>query len=57
MIVSFRDKESETIYDELSDKAARTRLPEELWRVAQRKLAQLNAAESLRDLATPPGNS
>jgi len=30
--------------------------PEQLWRVAQRKLDQLNAAVSLGSLRIPPGN-
>jgi proteic killer suppression protein len=56
MIVSFRDAESEAIYDDERSKAARRRLPLVLWSVAQRKLSQLNAVESLQDLAVPPGN-
>ncbi len=31
--------------------------PERLWRVAQRKLDQLNATVSLRSLRLPPGNA
>ncbi len=56
MIISFRDAESEAIYDGEPTKGARRRLLLALWNIAQRKLSQLNAVETLRDLAVPPGN-
>src|SRR5687767_11073711 len=56
MILSFRDGESRAIYDDDRTRAARNRLPIELWKVAQRKLTQLNAVERLQDLAIPPSN-
>jgi proteic killer suppression protein len=52
MIRSFRDRETEKVF-----RRERTRkLAPDVQRVAQRKLAVLDAAESLRDLRVPPGN-
>jgi proteic killer suppression protein len=52
MIRSFRDRETEKVF-----RRERTRkLAPDVQRVAQRKLAVLDAAESLRDLRLPPGN-
>lgn len=56
MIVSFRDSETEDIYDDRRSKAGRRRLPIEVWSIAQRKLSQMNAVERLLDLSVPPGN-
>jgi len=52
MIQSFRDKETERLF---SRKGSR-KLPEAVQRIALRKLAILDAADSLKDLALPPGN-
>jgi len=52
MIKSFRDKEAERVFLRQFSR----RLPPELQRVAQRKLAILDAAEWLDDLRVPPGN-
>ncbi len=52
MIKSFRDKESEKIFDrQLSSK-----LPKNIQRVARKKLVILDAAIELNDLRIPPGN-
>lgn len=56
MIQSFADAESEDIYNGRSTKKARRRLPQELLRVAQRKLDYLDAADTLDDLRVPPNN-
>ena len=56
MILSFYDQGTEDIFNRKSSKAARKQCPETIWRVAQRKLDQLNAAVSLASLAIPPGN-
>ena len=56
MIVSFRDKQTKAIYDNESTKAARKRLPMELWRIAQRKLDQLARVPRPSQLKVPPGN-
>ena len=52
MIKSFRDKETEKVFRRQFSR----RLPPHLQRVAQRKLAILDAAERLDDLRVPPGN-
>ena len=51
MIKSFRSKETEQLYNR-----QRSRRFRGIERVALRKLAILNAATKLRDLAAPPGN-
>lgn len=56
MIRSFKDRATEDIYDGLRSHAARRRLPAALWRSAQRRLDQLDAAAGLEDLRAPPGN-
>src|SRR6516165_6187810 len=53
MIRSFADREAEALFH---GRYAR-RLPSNIQRVAQRKLRQLHSAESLSDLAAPPGKS
>ena len=52
MIRSFRDKDTERLF---SGERSRRLLPE-VQRVVQRKLAMLDAAETLQDLRVPPGN-
>ena len=52
MIKSFRNKESEKIFNRhLSGK-----LPQNIQRVARKKLVILDAAVELNDLRIPPGN-
>ena len=57
MIQGFRDAATRDIYDGKNSKAARSCLPQELWRVATRKLDQLNRVLSLAELQVPPGNN
>jgi proteic killer suppression protein len=52
MLRPFRDKETETVWQRR--RARKLDLP--LQRVAWRKLAMLDAAETLSDLRVPPGN-
>ena len=56
MIRSFNNHGTEDVFNRRRTKAARSTCPEQLWRVAQRKLDQLNAAVSLASLRIPPGN-
>ena len=56
MILSFYDQGTEDIFNRKGSKAARKLCPETIWRVAQRKLDQLNASVSLASLAIPPAN-
>lgn len=53
MIVSFRDRGSEDIFEGNDTKVARRTLPVTLHRRGARALDQLNAAVSLRSLALP----
>ena len=53
MIVSFRDKGTEDIFEGEDTKAARRTLPRELHENASRKLDQLNSAVSIRSLSLP----
>ncbi len=52
MIKSFRDKETEKIFNrQLSNK-----LPQNIQRIARKKLVILDAVTDLNDLRIPPGN-
>ena len=44
------------MFDGRRTSAARRTCPESSWRVAARKLEQLDSATELRDLRAPPGN-
>ena len=55
MIVSFCDKRTEDIFHGRQTKRA-LKLPQELIRVMRRKLDMINAATSVDDLMSPPGN-
>lgn len=56
MIVSFKDKATEDIFNGISSRVARKTCPQAIWRVAARKLDQLDSVESLDELKVPPGN-
>ena len=56
MILSFRDKGTEDIFNGENTKTARTICPEALWKVAARKLDQLDSVTDLNELRIPPGN-
>ena len=51
MIRSFRDKETEAVFGQ-----QRVRKFERIAAVALRRLVQIDSAEELRDLASPPAN-
>ena len=55
MIASFGDRATEDLYHGRRTKATR-HLPADIHRVALRKLDMLNAARTLQDLMSPPGN-
>ena len=55
MIQSFADKTTADIFQDRNTKDAR-RIPNALWRVAQRKLKMLDVAVRVNDLESPPGN-
>ena len=52
MIVSFRDRETEKVWNGLKSR----RLPGDIQAVALRKLRLINAANRIDDLKVPPGN-
>jgi len=52
MIRSFKDREAERIFN----RERSPKLPQDIQRVALRKLRMLDAAQNLADLRTPPGN-
>jgi proteic killer suppression protein len=56
MIRSFAEKGTEDIFDGNNTAAARKICPRGLWRVAARKLEQLDSVVSLDELRIPPGN-
>lgn len=56
MIYSFQDQASEDIFNGVNSSAARRACPRQLWKIAARKLEQLDSTESLEDLRVPPGN-
>ena len=56
MIVSFRNSETEDIFDGKGSKSARKILPQNLWRVGSKKLDQLDSVAVLDELRVPPGN-
>ncbi len=55
MIVTFLSESTSDIYHGLESKQAR-KIPQTIWKVAQRKLDLLNAAHSLNDLRIPTSN-
>lgn len=56
MIRSFKNKATEDIFNGVNSKAARILCPQTLWKIAFRKLDQLDSVERLDDLRVPPGN-
>ena len=52
MIVSFRDKEAEKIWNG----TVSTKLPFEIQHIARRKLRMINNSQNINDLRIPPGN-
>ena len=56
MILSFKDKATEDVFNGVTSKIARKICPQAIWRVAFRKLDQLDSISSLDELRVPPGN-
>lgn len=56
MIRSFKTVGTEDIFNGRRTRRARGTCPQTLWRVAQRKLDQLDSAQTLEELRIPPGN-
>jgi len=56
MIRSFKSKGTEDIFNGKNSKLARKTCPPGLWKVAFRKLDQLDSVNSLKELRLPPAN-
>jgi proteic killer suppression protein len=56
MIVSFKNPGTEDIFNGNNTNAARKLCPQLLWKVAARKLDQLDSIKILEELRIPPGN-
>lgn len=56
MIVHFKDKGTEDIFNGAASKAARKVCPQSLWRIASRKLELLDSVVYRDELKVPPGN-
>ena len=55
MIISFRDKTTEDIFNGNNTKITR-KIPKAIWKTVCRKLDMLNADHELKDLMSPPSN-
>ena len=56
MIQSFKTAGTEDIFNGRRTKAARSTCPQSLWKIAARKLDQLDSVTALQELHIPPGN-
>ena len=56
MIKTFKNKATEDIYNGKATKIAMRACPKKIWRIATRKLDQLDSILSLDELLVPPGN-
>jgi proteic killer suppression protein len=56
MIKSFKDTGTEDIFNGENTKSARKICPSAIWKVASRKLDQLDSVTALQELRIPPNN-
>jgi toxin HigB-1 len=56
MIRSFKSRGTEDIFNGNNSRAARQVCPQTVWRIAARKLDQLDSVVMLEELRIPPGN-
>jgi proteic killer suppression protein len=56
MITAFADQGTEDIFNGEDTRKARSTCPNNLWRVARRKLEQLDSVVGKDELKVPPGN-
>jgi len=56
MIETFRDRGTEDVFNGMDTRAARKCCPQSTWRVARRKLDQINRVRDVEELNIPPGN-
>lgn len=57
MIQSFKNKGAEDIFNGKNTKVARKTCPQSLWKIASRKLDQIDSIKMLEELRIPPGNN
>jgi proteic killer suppression protein len=56
MIKSFRNRATEDIFNGKGSRAAMKVCPKKLWKIAFRKLDQVDSVSSVDELRIPPGN-
>jgi proteic killer suppression protein len=56
VIQSFRNSDTEDLFNGVNSKEARRICPQPLWKIVSRKLDQLDSVSSLIELSIPPGN-
>ena len=56
MILSFKNVGTQDIFNGKNTRRARRICPEQLWKLARRKLDQVDSAGKIEDLLIPPGN-
>jgi proteic killer suppression protein len=56
MIQTFKHSGTEDIFNGINSAAARRTCPENLWKIAARRLDQLDSIVELQELRIPPGN-
>ncbi len=56
MIRSFKNQGTEDIFNGRNTKEARKICPQSLWKIASRKLDQLDSVKFLNELRVPPNN-
>lgn len=56
MVKSFKNQGTEDIFNGRNSKEARKICSSSLWRIAARKLEQLDSVTSITELRIPPGN-
>jgi toxin HigB-1 len=56
MIQSFKQNGTEDIFNGINSPVARRTCPENLWKIAARRLDQLDSISALQELPIPPGN-
>ncbi len=56
MIEGFKNQATEDIFNGKATKQALKICPKNIWKIASRKLDQLDSVASLDELRTPPGN-
>jgi toxin HigB-1 len=56
MMVSFEDEGTEDIFNGKNTRTARKTCPQDLWKIAVRKLDLLDSATTMNELLIAPGN-